>query len=351
MADIKQKNSDKNTSYAGKTCHNQRISEDCELGLVSVIIPTYNRAKFLVEAMDSVLAQTYRPIELIVVDDGSTDDTKKFVDKWSKKYADDARFELRYFYQENYGSQIARNHGLRVARGKYIRFLDSDDRLLPNATQPQVDMLEKTGANVCYGDWLETCADELRGEERVGAFSTGPSMPDPVEALLGDKWCPSFCYLVRKTIATGVGGWDEEYKALQDRDFILRIAYTGCSFVHVPCTVGCYYQHSNTRVSRGSNQLWNEFMKKVIYDGIAWLNANSEWTEARREAVANSLFLHARRFHGSDRSQFRECIQTLREISPHFRPPGSVYPLVVWALGYEWAETVRRFCRWLLRRI
>jgi glycosyltransferase involved in cell wall biosynthesis len=74
------------------------MSEEYIPGIVSVIIPTYNRAKYLVEAMDSVWNQTYRPIELIVVDDGSTDGTKEILEDWKKKLASDRDFELRYFY-------------------------------------------------------------------------------------------------------------------------------------------------------------------------------------------------------------------------------------------------------------
>jgi len=326
------------------------MSEEYEPDLVSVIIPTYNRAKHLIEAMDSVQNQTYRPIELIVVDDGSTDCTKMSVEVYAAGLAREQGLELQYIPRSNQGPEAARNQGLRVARGKYVRFLDSDDWLLPQATAVQMDVLKKSEADVCYGSWLEMCDGFPGTRERQGVF-TAELNPDPVAALLGDQWCPNFCYLILCEWALKVGGWTEHYGPLEDRDFINRIALNGAMFVGTSSQIGCYRQHPGPRLSREDRERWMQNMKRVIFDGIEWLNVNSEWTEARREAVANSLFLHARRFHGVDRSQFRECIQTLREFSPHFRPHGSIYPLAVWALGYECAESLRQFCRRLLRRI
>src|SRR4030042_4018515 len=89
---------------------------------VSVIIPTYNYAHFLFEAVKSVLDQTYKDFELIIIDDGSTDNTKDVVDNIMKKSN-----VIRYFYQVNQGLSAARNHGIRVAKGEYIALLDADD--------------------------------------------------------------------------------------------------------------------------------------------------------------------------------------------------------------------------------
>jgi len=109
-------------TYGGRT-----LGEEFEPGLVSVIIPTYNRAGLLEEAMESVWAQSYRPIELIVADDGSTDDTRHTVERFSDKCTEDEAFRVRYFWQENRGCAAARNLGMVESRGEYIQFLDSDD--------------------------------------------------------------------------------------------------------------------------------------------------------------------------------------------------------------------------------
>lgn len=100
--------------------------------LVTVIIPCYNQAHFLGEAIESVLAQNYRPVEIIVIDDGSPDNTAEV----------SARYEgVRYFRQENQGESSARNNGIRQSRGSYLVFLDADDRLLPDALEIGVKCL------------------------------------------------------------------------------------------------------------------------------------------------------------------------------------------------------------------
>ncbi len=88
--------------------------------LISVIIPTYNRANFLGEAIESVLSQTYKNLEVIIIDDGSTDDTRQLIEKYTDK-------RIIYLYQEHGGTSAARNKGIQEAKGEYIAFLDSDD--------------------------------------------------------------------------------------------------------------------------------------------------------------------------------------------------------------------------------
>lgn len=103
--------------------------------IVSVVVPFYNKIEWLLEAVDSVLAQTYHNFELILVDDGSTDSLESL-----KKYQDS---RIIYIHQKNQGSAAARNTGLECANGKYIAFLDADDLFLPNKLDAQVEYMEQ----------------------------------------------------------------------------------------------------------------------------------------------------------------------------------------------------------------
>ncbi|HEY8503179.1 MAG TPA: glycosyltransferase family A protein, partial [Gemmataceae bacterium] len=103
-------------------------SSDAPRPAVSIILPTYNRAKFLPQAFASIRSQQYTDWELIVVDDGSTDDTRAVVQELSK----DVPQPVRYVYQDNQGPAGARNKGLDLASGKYVAFFDSDDVWLPH---------------------------------------------------------------------------------------------------------------------------------------------------------------------------------------------------------------------------
>ena len=120
------------------------MAEEYEPRLVSVIIPTYNRAGLLSETLASVVRQTYRPLEIIVVDDGSIDDTKDVVINWSKIHNKDEKCRLRYFHQENKGGSAARNLGLNESHGQFIQFLDADDLLAPTKIERQVSQLSSS---------------------------------------------------------------------------------------------------------------------------------------------------------------------------------------------------------------
>lgn len=100
-------------------------------GLLSVIVPVFNREEFIEGCLQSVLDQDYRPIELIVIDDGSTDNTRKLCLEFKNK-KECCDFSVKYVYQKNAGAQAARNLGLTIAKGHYINFLDSDDRKVNN---------------------------------------------------------------------------------------------------------------------------------------------------------------------------------------------------------------------------
>ena len=104
-------------------------------------------AHYLTTAVESVLDQTYQDYELIVIDDGSTDDTPELASGFPVK--------VRYVRQENQGLSAVRNRGIELACGEYIIFLDADDVLAPGKLETQVKVLERTGADVAYGDWQE----------------------------------------------------------------------------------------------------------------------------------------------------------------------------------------------------
>ena len=110
--------------------------------LVSVVIPTYNRSKQVVEAVCSVLDQTWMECEVIVVDDGSNDDTQQMLGRFGNK--------IRYIKTKNHGVSAARNRGIREARGQWLAFLDSDDLWQPSKISQQMDAIHKTSANVCF---------------------------------------------------------------------------------------------------------------------------------------------------------------------------------------------------------
>ncbi|WP_092066134.1 glycosyltransferase family 2 protein [Desulfonauticus submarinus] len=180
--------------------------------LVSVIIPTYNRASFLKDAVLSVLEQTYTNLELIIVDDGSTDDTSSVVSRIKDK-------RLRYFYQENKGVAAARNFGLSLAKGDIISFLDSDDYWLPTKLEKQVNFLQQTNFCVvqCLEKWIRK--GKLVNKKRKHFMPAGWFWEKALEmCLIG----PS-CVLLYKQVFDEIGLFDENFVACEDYELWLRL--------------------------------------------------------------------------------------------------------------------------------
>src|SRR4030042_6035179 len=184
---------------------------------VSAIILTYNRAQILVEAVDSVLNQTFRDFELIIVDNYSSDDTESVV-----KSCQDKR--IRYFKNQNEGLLgINRNFGIEKAHGEYIAFLDDDDLWLPEILEKQVKLLDSNKElGLVYSDcYIMDDSGALRGKT---FFATRkPVKGTAFKELLQTNTIPILTAVIRKETLDKVGGFSHEYIIAQDYDLWLRI--------------------------------------------------------------------------------------------------------------------------------
>jgi glycosyltransferase involved in cell wall biosynthesis len=188
----------------------------------SVIIPVYNGARYLREAIDSVLGQTYPNLELVVIDDGSTDDTWSIVESYGSR--------LRGLRQSNGGVANALNHGIEVATGEYIAWLSHDDAFLPQKLAIQMDCLtQNRSAQICYSDyWV---VDEH--SQRLGVLNMPAYPPDRfVRHLLQAMFVCGSTTLVHRACFQSVGPFDETLRHAQDADMWLRLARR-YGFVHV----------------------------------------------------------------------------------------------------------------------
>jgi glycosyltransferase involved in cell wall biosynthesis len=156
---------------------------------VSVIVPAYNSARYISQAVDSILEQTRIPDQIIIVNDGSTDDTRTEIQKYH-----DAR--LVYVEQENGGISAARNRGLGLARADYITFLDADDRWRPTMLEKQLTVLEAEPSLVCsftnFTRFKEKTGQELGDQFQYYPLHEIPSIPGPIansRILAGDPFC------------------------------------------------------------------------------------------------------------------------------------------------------------------
>lgn len=191
--------------------------------LVSVVVPSYNRADLIVDALESVWSQTYRPIELIVVDDGSTDDTHDRVLKWSSGHDGESEFCIHYLHQENRGGNSARNLGIRHSNGEFVAFIDSDDRWLPRKLEKQVPILlgdDQVGGVYCGLRYFDINTGEL-APLQPRDYLQGNLLR---ELLVRDVTEGEPCWIVRKEALDQVGLFDEALPARLGWDLWIRLS-------------------------------------------------------------------------------------------------------------------------------
>jgi glycosyltransferase involved in cell wall biosynthesis len=183
----------------------------------SVVVPTYNRGVILQKTIDSVLGQTFQNFELIIVDDGSTDNTKELV-----VGIDDAR--IRYIYQPNGGGSKARNSGIDAAIGKYIAFLDSDDLFLPRHFENALPVL-KSGPNICT--YTQVIVDRGGGVTFLKPHRALRANEHISDYLMRDRgFVPTITLIAPRELAKKVR-YDEKIPSGQDYDFAIRLVCAG----------------------------------------------------------------------------------------------------------------------------
>jgi glycosyltransferase involved in cell wall biosynthesis len=236
------------------TCHGRWMDEACEPGLASVIMPTYNRASLLLSAMDSVRAQTYRPIELVVVDDGSTDDTQEVLARWGRRHAD-GPLALRCLRQENRGAPAARNLGLIESRGEFLLFLDSDDLLGRTKLAASIALLRSAGRRaVAYGPWRCLYWGPIAGYGPLQQPKVFASERERIATqIMGYLGVPVTSYVFPRAVARAIGPWDERLRQRQDADYIVRAALTGCAFLPEHSSVVHYRRHGLQHIGHRAN--------------------------------------------------------------------------------------------------
>lgn len=185
------------------------------MSLVSVIIPTYNRSSTVSIAINSVLTQSFEDYEIIVVDDASTDNTAACVKELEKR---DNRIQY-YCQSHNEGAQAARNTGIRLSRGKWIAFLDSDDQWLPHSLAKRLEVARQCSTHVVHSDCYVTCGNG--DTKQLGV----PALAGWVYRDLLVRAGPMFqAFLVAKGALERIGYLDEQIVAYQEWDTAIRLA-------------------------------------------------------------------------------------------------------------------------------
>lgn len=274
--------------------------------LIGILVPAYNAERFLAQAIESVLAQSYPHWELILVDDGSWDGTARIALEYAAR---DPR--LHYHHQPHQGLAQARNHALRRTDAEWIAFLDADDLWLPDKLSRQVEALNRTGADLLYTGgyvfWEDDLANRRRCSEVPGGSRGGESM---YRLLARQNRFAVSSVSIRRSLLEAVGAFDESpgiYGA-EDYDLWLRVARVGGRFYGLPDPLICYRVHRQA-MSRDVDRMLQSLRNVLARHLLLEETPRNRYRHFRRMATIAYLDEYFLRIN---RCEFRGAIHFIR---------------------------------------
>jgi len=274
--------------------------------LFSVVVPAYNRGYCIERTLDSVWEQDYRPIEVIVIDDGSTDDTAAVVQQWAAKHSDADDFVLHYHWQENARVSAARNNGQSRVTGKYVQFLDSDDLLAPTRFSKAAEHMEAEEAEL-FVSAFDIVTDELDRIKTVNDLAPDEDLLEQV--IRKSLYVIPLRFVLKKTLLDRVGLWDATFTQGEDTEFLQRAVLESKQSIIVTQILGFLTRGRDDHLSTEErpevrlqlrNQLYKQMQEKGGLDPklFRWMN----------DSIAYRAGIYARR---GQVDIFRECRRQL----------------------------------------
>lgn len=298
------------------------LDADCEPGLVSVLVPTCNRAHLLGPTLGSLLNQTYETIETIVVDDGSTDDTPAVLETWQRRFDSQRGWRLTVLRQENRGAPAARNQAAQACRGQYLNFFDDDDLMSEDKIAAQIAALAASGAAIAFGPhqlfrqqgerfWLGLLSNAKPPELRRGVLRAW---------LAGWDWALQASLLTRQFVMA-IGPWNEQLRRGQDLEYKVRCVQQEPEFAYAP--------GGTTFVRRHAGSVSHDASGEAVQSVLASLALLEQVCHERldegerRTALAGYWGRRAIKFYEEGAAAAgRFCLNKTGELDPTWHPPG-----------------------------
>lgn len=209
--------------------------------LVSIIVPAYNRGNRIINCLSSLVVQTYKNIEIIVVDDGSTDETCDIVNNFIINNSDNKK--IYYFKQNNAGAPTARNFGFSRSQGNFIVFFDSDDLMLENRISKQVESIKKNNADCSACGFYY---NSQNGNTYIPASLNNSPFESFIKRCI---WGSTQSWMYKRYLVCKVNGYDESLNCFQDTDLNFRILSLQPNVTILPEPLSIFIEHSNDRIT------------------------------------------------------------------------------------------------------
>jgi hypothetical protein len=312
--------------------------------LVSVIIPCHNAENWVAKSIRSALDQTHQPIEVIVIDNGSTDGSLDAIRSFGDK--------IIWESSPDRGANYALNRGLDLAHGEFIQFLDAADYLLPEKIQRQLKVLRASDADVIYEDWRRR-EDHKDGSCRFFGGISGAHR-DILEAGLSN-WVPQVPTLLytRQTFERNIR-WNERLTFAQDWEMHIRLAMAGVKYRYLP---GCFsvIRCLQPNGPAANSRLMEDNIVAILKEAETHLRAMNGLNERYRHAMARAylaLACGANQYFDTDRPHFEELFGEAQRLSPSTIYPYSVlYAATAKLFGVRNAERLRSWKRRHLKQL
>lgn len=300
--------------------------QNTNLPLVSIIIPCFNSENYIAECLNSVLAQDYKNLEVIVVDDGSQDDSLNII----KSYTN-----IQLYTQKNSGACVARNLGLSKSRGKYIKFLDSDDFLEPSIIKKQVDLAEQLDEDrIVYGDYY-LFRNYQKNYENVYLEEANQT----ALLILGDILTST--PLHRKWMLDKVKGFDERFKNGQEWNLHVRLSSEGFIFHHQKLAIYNYRIHQDpNRISVKKSNDTNRQLYEALKLEMTQERLGSSYRGDINFAFAKKYWIIARTLYRlGDKNTSLKYLRIAQQLTTEYdKFFGRKYNLVYKLLGFSKTE-------------
>ena len=303
--------------------------------LVSILIPCYNAERWVGQAIESALAQTWPNKEVIVVDDGSIDGSRAVIETFGDK--------IRHEFGPNRGGNPCGNRLLELASGEWVQFLDADDYLLPEKISDQMEFSHS--ADVIYGPVLIKNQSSRCDNQEVSLPS---SNSDLFEHWICWQVCQTGGVLWRRDALCKIGGWNEAYRCCQDNEVCLRAIQHGLKFSYCPKSAAVYRIWSEDTVCRKNPCEVISTKTGLIDEMLKWLKDSGRLNSRHTAAAGQASFEMARTLAKVSISE-ASCYAKAQKAKGIWNPAGPAAPRAYCALmkivGFQLAEVIAKVIR------